>query len=276
MAENHTQSLKGRVAIVTGASSGIGRAIAIRLGEAGAHVFLAGRTVSALAEGVKAVEHAGGRATAVAFDARDVKQVQGLVDKAVKATGRLDIMVNNAGLEFPSSIVEGNPEHWREMLEVNVLALLVGSQSAIRAMRACGAQGHIVNISSTAGRSEASGVYGATKWAVNSIATTLRKELENDSIRIVNIMPGAVATNFARNFPPQIVKGIVQAFGMDIDLEPGQTFPPEVIDRIAQAGKMVLAAADDVARAVLFAVTQPIELNIFEMVVRPQRQLALG
>jgi NADP-dependent 3-hydroxy acid dehydrogenase YdfG len=111
---------------------------------------------------------------------------------------------------------------------------------------------------------------------VNSIATTLRKELENDSIRIVNIMPGAVATNFARNFPPQVVKGIVQGFGIDLDLKPGQTLPPEVIDRIAQAGKLMLASADDVARAVMFAVTQPIELNIFEMVVRPQRQLALG
>jgi len=185
------QTLKGRTAIVTGASSGIGRAIAIRLGEAGAHVFLAGRTESALKEGVQAVEKAGGRGTAVAFDARDVKQVQQLVDKAVKATGRLDIMVNNAGLEFPSSITDGDPERWREMLEVNVLALLVGSQAAVRAMRTCGASGHIVNISSTAGRSEASGVYGSTKWAVNSIATTLREELENDKIRVVNIMPGA-------------------------------------------------------------------------------------
>ena len=273
MADN--QSLKARIAIVTGASSGIGRAIAIRLGEAGAHVFLAGRSESALNEGCKAVEKAGGRATAVAFDARDVKQVQGLVDKAVKATGRLDIMVNNAGLEFPSSIIEGDPERWREMLEVNVLALLVGSQAAIRAMRACGSVGHIVNISSTAGRREASGVYGSTKWAVNSIATTLREELENDKIRVVNIMPGAVATNFARNFPPEVVRGIVSSLGINADIKPGAQLPPEVLDQIAAAGKMFLASADDIARAVLFAVTQPIELNIFEMVVRPQRQLQL-
>jgi NADP-dependent 3-hydroxy acid dehydrogenase YdfG len=273
MADN--QSLKGHTAIITGASSGIGRAIAIRLGEAGAHVFLAGRTESALKEGAQAVEKAGGHATTVAFDARDVKQVQGLVDKAVKATGRVDIMVNNAGLEFPSSIVEGNPEHWREMLEVNVLALLVGSQAAIRAMRACGAAGHIVNISSTSGRREASGVYGSTKWAVNSIATTLRAELENDKIRVVNIIPGAVATNFARNFPPAVVKGIVGSLGIEADIRPGGQLPPAVLDQIAAAGKMFLASADDVARAVLFAVTQPIELNIFEMVVRPQRQLQL-
>jgi NADP-dependent 3-hydroxy acid dehydrogenase YdfG len=273
MADN--QSLKGRTAIVTGASSGIGRAIAIRLGEAGAHVFLAGRSEVALNEGCKSVEKAGGHATAVAFDARDVKQVQQLVDRAVKATGRLDIMVNNAGLEFPSSIIDGDPERWREMLEVNVLALLVGSQAAIRAMRACGAAGHIVNISSVSGRSEASGVYGSTKWAVNSIATTLREELENDKIRVVNIMPGAVATNFARNFPPDVVRGIVSSLGINADIKPGGQLPPEVLDQIAAAGKLFLASADDVARAVLFAVTQPIELNIFEMVVRPQRQLQL-
>jgi NADP-dependent 3-hydroxy acid dehydrogenase YdfG len=269
------QSLKGRTAIATGASSGIGRAIAIRLAQAGAHVFLAGRTESALAEGVKAVEQAGGRGTAIVFDARDVKQVQGLVDKAVKATGRLDLMVNNAGLEFPSSIIEGNPEHWREMLEVNVLALLVGSQAAIRAMRACGASGHIVNISSVAGRREASGVYGSTKWAVNAIATTLREELQNDKIRVVNIMPGAVATNFARNFPPEFVKGIVNSLGIKADIQPGKPVAPELLDQIAAAGKLFLASADDIARAVLFAVTQPIELNVFEMVVRPQRQLQL-
>ncbi len=271
-----SESLGGKTAIVTGASSGIGRAIALRLGVAGASMFLAGRTKAALDEAAAEIAKSGGKATAVALDVRDPRQVQGLVDGAVRDTGRLDIMVNNAGLEFPSTIIDGDVERWREMLETNVLALLVGCQAAVRAMRKCGAQGHIVNISSVAGRSEASGVYGATKWAVNSIATTLRKELENDSIRIVNIMPGAVATNFARNFPPQVVKGIVQGFGIDIDLKPGQTLPPEAIDRIAQAGKLMLASADDVARAVMFAVTQPIELNIFEMVVRPQRQLTLG
>jgi NADP-dependent 3-hydroxy acid dehydrogenase YdfG len=238
-------------------------------------VFIAGRTESALNEGVKAIEKAGGRATAVAFDARDVRQVQGLVDKAVKQTGRLDIMVNNAGLEFPGTIIEGDPERWREMLEVNVLALLVGAQAAVRAMRACGAAGHIVNISSVAGRNEASGVYGSTKWAVNAIATTLRKELENDKIRVVNIMPGAVATNFARNFPPEFVNGIVSSLGIKVDFQPGGQLPAAVLDQIAAAGKMFLASADDVARAVLFAVTQPIELNVFEMVVRPQRQLQL-
>ncbi|HUA35287.1 MAG TPA: SDR family oxidoreductase [Candidatus Binataceae bacterium] len=269
------KALSGKTAIVTGASSGIGRAIALRVGEAGAHVFVAGRNKSSLDAIAREIGERGGKASTQAFDIRDVKALQNFIAGAAKDSGGLDIMVNNAGLEFPSSIIEGDPDRWREMLEVNVLSLLVGSQAAIRAMRACGAQGHIVNISSVAGRSEASGVYGSTKWAVNSIATSLRKELEGDTIRVVNIMPGAVATNFARNFPPEFVQGIVSSLGLQADFKPGEQMPAELLDQVAKAGKLFLAAADDIARAVLYAVTQPIELNVFEMVVRPQRQLQL-
>jgi NADP-dependent 3-hydroxy acid dehydrogenase YdfG len=269
------KALSGRTAIVTGASSGIGRAIALRLAEAGAHVFITGRTKSALDEVAREADKLGGKATGHAFDIRDVKALQDFVARAARETGRLDIMVNNAGLEYPSSIIDGNPERWREMLEVNVLSLLVGSQAAIRAMRASRAHGHIVNISSVAGRNEASGVYGSTKWAVNSLATSLRKELEGDSIRVVNIMPGATATNFARNFPPEFVQGIVSSLGLKADFKQGEPLPAEILDQVATAGKLFLASADDVARAVLYAVTQPIELNVFEIVVRPQRQLQL-
>jgi NADP-dependent 3-hydroxy acid dehydrogenase YdfG len=267
--------LSGKTAIVTGASSGIGRAIALRLGEAGAHVFITGRNKSSLETITREIVEQGGKATGHAFDIRDIKALQEFVARTAKESGRLDIMVNNAGLEYPSSIIDGDPERWREMLEVNVLALLAGSQAAIRAMRACGAEGHVVNISSVAGRNDASGVYGSTKWAVNSIATTLRKELEGDNIRVVNVMPGAVATNFARNFPPEFVQGIVTSLGIKADFKPGEQMPAALLDQVAKAGKMFLAAADDIARAVLYAVTQPIELNVFEMVVRPQRQLQL-
>jgi NADP-dependent 3-hydroxy acid dehydrogenase YdfG len=269
------KALSGRTAIVTGASSGIGRAIAFRLAEAGAHVFITARTKSSLDEVAGEADRLGGKATGRAFDVRDIKALQDFVARAATETGRLDVMVNNAGLEYPSSIIDGDPERWREMLEVNVLSLLVGSQAAIRAMRACRAHGHIVNISSVAGRTEASGVYGSTKWAVNSIATSLRKELEGDSIRVVNIMPGATATNFARNFPPEFVQGIVSSLALKADFKQGEQMPPDLIDQVAKAGKLFLASADDVARAVLYAVTQPIELNVFEMVVRPQRSLQL-
>ena len=267
--------LSGRTAIVTGASSGIGRAIAEHLAAAGAQVFLAGRTAATMEEAAKGIREKGGTAHVVTLDVRDARQVRELVDAAVRETGRLDVYVNNAGLSWPGTIADGDPQHWREMLETNVLALLVGCKEAIRAMRACKASGHIVNISSVAARSDASGVYGATKHAVNAISTTLRKELEDDTIRVVNVMPGAVATNFARNFDPKFIAGFAKMVGMEADFVPGEHMPEELVVKLQAAAKKVLASADDIARAVLFAVTQPSELNVFELVVRPQKQLAL-
>jgi len=161
--------LSGKTAIVTGASSGIGRATAEKLGAAGAHLFLAGRSSAPMEESAKRIEESGGNATVRVIDVRDVGQVQGLVSEAARATGRLDIMVNNAGLSYPSPIVDADPEHWRAMLETNVLGLLAGCQAAVRAMRECGAEGHIVNISSIAAQRNDSGVYGATKHAVNCL-----------------------------------------------------------------------------------------------------------
>ncbi len=267
--------LAGKTAIVTGASSGIGRAIAEHLGASGAHVVLAGRTRATMEESAKKIQERGGKASVAVLDVRDPAQVRELVEGAVRDTGRLDVFVNNAGLSWPGTIADGDPEQWREMLETNVLALLVGSQAAIRAMRACKAEGHIVNISSVAGRSDASGVYGATKHAVNAIATTLRKELEDDSIRVVNVMPGAVATNFARNYDPALVQGFAKAAGMEAEVRKGEHIPQALVDQLQSAAKKSLASADDIARAVIFAVTQPIELNVFELVVRPQKQLQL-
>jgi len=270
-----TRSLEGRTSIVTGASSGIGRAIAERLGGAGAHVYLAGRTVAAMEESRARIEAAGSRAVVVGLDVRDVGQVQDLVARAVRDTDRLDIMVNNAGLSYPTPIVDGDPEEWRAMLETNVLALLVGCQAAVRAMRACKAQGHIVNVSSIAAQRADSGVYGATKHAVTCISHTLRRELEEDSIRVVDIRPGAIATNFARNFDPAFVGNFVRATGMDIEVKRGERLPDEVMEKLQPLMKQVLASAEQVADAVLYAVTQPIDVNVAEIVVRPPKQLAL-
>jgi len=267
--------LAGKTAVVTGASSGIGRAIARQLGLAGAHVTLAGRTRDAMEETAREIEKGGGAARVVVLDVRDPAQVRALVEGAVAATGRLDVMVNNAGVSFPGKIADADPEEWRAMLETNVLALLAGSQAAIRAMRQCGAQGHIVNISSIAAQRLGSGVYGATKHAVNCIHHTLREELENDTIRVVNVMPGAIATNFARNFDPAVVAGILKATGVEVEVKKGERLPDEVVEKLQPALKQLLGNAEDVARAVLYAVTQPIEVNIAEIVVRPPKQLAL-
>jgi hypothetical protein len=265
-------SFTGKTAVVTGASSGIGRAIALRLGEAGAHVFAAGRREEALAGTVAAVAGAGGAATAVAADLRNPGEVEGLVDRAVAGTGRLDVMVNNAGVSFGAPIVDGDPAAWRQMLEVNVLALAVGSRAAVRAMRECRAEGHIVNVSSSATRREAAGFYGATKTAVNVITDTLRRELENDPIRVITVIPGLTATNLGR-YQPDLVRGLAASLGEDIGPDSDGLLPLEVLDRAAATGGVFLASADDVARAVLFAISQPIELSISEITVQPARRL---
>jgi NADP-dependent 3-hydroxy acid dehydrogenase YdfG len=268
-------SLAGKTAIVTGASSGIGRAIAERLGACGAHVYLSGRTRDAMAESQAKIEKAGGRATAVVMDVRDLAQVRELVERAARETGRLDVMVNNAGLSYPSPIVEADPEEWRAMFETNVLALLAGCQAAVRVMRRCNAEGHIVNVSSIAAQRSDSGVYGATKHAVNCITSTLRKELEEDSIRVVNVMPGAIATNFARNFDPAVIASLVQSTGVQADVKRGERIPDEVLDKLQPVMRQLLGNAEDVADAVLYAIAQPIHVNVAEIVVRPPKQLAL-
>jgi NADP-dependent 3-hydroxy acid dehydrogenase YdfG len=267
--------LSGKTAVVTGASSGIGRAIAEKLGAEGAHVFLAGRSAAPMEAAAKRIQEVGGRASVAVLDVRDPKQVQDLIDSAVRETGRLDIMVNNAGLSHPTPIVDAEPEEWRAMLETNVLALLVGCQAAVRAMRACKAEGHVVNISSIAAHRADSGVYGATKHAVNCISATLRRELEEDTIRVVNVMPGAVATNFARNFDPEFLAGIIKATGMEVKIRRGEKLPDEVLEKLQPMMRQLLAAPEDVAAAVLYAVTQPVQVNVSEIVVRPPKQLNL-
>ena len=268
-------SLQGKTAVVTGASSGIGRAIAEKFGRTGAHVYLAGRTAEAMEASKRLIESDGGKATIVMTDLRDPDRVRSLVDAAVSATGRLDIMVNNAGVAYPGSVVNGEPEQWREMLEINILALLTGCQAAVRSMRECGAEGHIVNISSNAARRPDSGVYGATKHAVNVISNTLRAELENDSIRVVTIMPGAIATNFSRNFDPALTARLLKEAGVEFEVKPGERLPDEVLDKLQQEMRKLFGNADDVAAAVYYAVTQPIDVNVFEIVIRPPRMLGL-
>jgi len=225
------KALVGRTAVVTGASSGIGRAIAQSLGAAGAHVVLGGRTPQPMADSVAQISSDGGSAEAHVVDVRDVDALRGLVARATDSTGRLDIMVNNAGLSHPEAILEeSDPEHWRVMLETNVFALLVGSQAAVKAMRACGAEGHLVNISSVAALRSDSGVYGATKHAVNCITNTLRRELMEEPIKVLTVMPGAIATNFARNFDSTVLQGLVSVAGDEIppvEITKGQRLPDE-------------------------------------------------
>ena len=243
------------------------------LGNEGAHVFLIGRTREPMEVSKADIEQAGGHATVTTFDIQNITQLQDFIADVQTQTGRLDILVNNAGVQFPDSIIDANPEDWRTMLETNILAVLAGSQAAVHAMRASGSEGHIVNISSTAAQSNERGVYGATKHAVNVISATLRTELENDTIRVTTVMPGAVATNFARNYDPAFLKSLIGSGELPFEPQRGQQLPPPVLEQIQTRLKQVLCSPKDIAHAVLYAVTQPIHVNVAEIVVRPPKTL---
>jgi NADP-dependent 3-hydroxy acid dehydrogenase YdfG len=266
-------SLAGKTAVITGASSGIGRAIAERLGAAGAHVHMIGRSVAPMEEAAQRITDAGGAADVVVLDVRDAAALRRAIDRAAADSGRLDIMVNNAGLGHPGAILDGELANWQEMLDVNVLALLVGCQTAVRAMRESGSGGHIINISSIGALRTDSGVYGATKAAVNYITTALRQELEDDDIRITALLPGLVATNFARHFPLEVVAGIGAVAGVAVDFTPGERIPDAVLEGAQANLETHIARPEDIADAVHYIVTLPLRLNIPELVVRPAKSL---
>jgi NADP-dependent 3-hydroxy acid dehydrogenase YdfG len=269
--------LDGKVAFVTGASSGIGRACALALAGEGATVILGGRTLRPMVDVASDITEAGGRAFPRVMDVREEKHVQAAVDFAARELGGLHIMVNAAGVNHFDSILEGSIDKWREMFDTNVIALILCCREAARVMKAQGS-GHIVNISSVAGlHVEPEGpVYSATKHAVNAINEGLRRALVGHNIRVTNIMPGGVLTNMARNMPPEQLMALGRGFGVDPEtagVQPGQHLPPEILERVGKATAAVLLKPEDVAETVLFAVCQPETVHINELVVRPSRQL---
>jgi NADP-dependent 3-hydroxy acid dehydrogenase YdfG len=237
-------------------------------------VFLSGRTESAMRESAAIIVAAGGRATVDVGDVRDPDVVRALVERAVKADGRLDIFVNNAGYSVLGSVLDGDVDAWRAMLETNVLALLVGCQAAVKAMRATGHPGHIVNTSSIAALSPDSGVYGATKHAVNVITNSIRHELDNDPIQISSVMPGLVATNLGRE-NPEILAGIVAMSGIEHDIKKGERLPDEILEKGREVLSDFIIKPDDIADAVMYLLSVPSAVDVTEIVVRPNKHFDL-
>jgi NADP-dependent 3-hydroxy acid dehydrogenase YdfG len=264
-------TLQGKTAVVTGASSGIGKATARLLADEGSHVFMAGRNIERLEEVARSIEDSGGRATVGAFDLHDYDALQAFVAAAAQQTGRLDIIVNAAGVHHPGTIADGKLADWQAMFETNVMAVLVGSQTAIRIMRETGGTGHVVTISSYAGQGEGCHVYGATKAAVNSICKVLRAELEDEPIRAVTIMPGAVATNFGRHHPPEFVSGMLKSVGIRTTFQAGDVLPDDALEQLSARASAIFATPMDIARAVLYAVTQPHDVSVSEILVGPRK-----
>lgn len=243
--------LDGKVAVVTGASSGIGEATAEALAAEGASVVVAARREERLADLSKRIEGNGGRVLAAACDVADEGQAHGLIQKAEEEFGRVDILVNNAGVMLLSTVGKGLSEEWRQMFDVNVLGLLYTTDAAIETMKRQGS-GHLVNISSVAGRKvtrDSSGVYAGSKFAVGAISEGLRQELLEDNIRVTIVEPGAVATELADHITDEDAK---ESLGGLLNLE--------------------ILQAEDIADAIVYAVTQPERVSVNEILIRPTQQ----
>ena len=245
-------ALEGKVAAITGASSGIGEATALALAAEGAAVSLAARRKDRLDDLVGRIESDGGRALAIETDVTDEGQANEFVTRTNEELGGLDILVNNAGVMLLGPIAGAPTDQWRRMIEVNLLGLLYCTHAALPIMGAAGS-GHVVNVSSTAGRTAnlGSGVYNMTKWGVVGFSEALRQEILNANVRSTIIEPGFVDTELqSHNEHPLVVETM-----------------EKLMDDI---GKVL--ESDDIARAIVFAVTQPEHVCINEMLIRPTKQ----
>lgn len=251
-----SQGLKGRAALVTGGSSGIGRAIAEALAAQGMEVWISGRTAASLEEAVEAIRAAGGSAHPILADLAE----PGAGTRTVEAVSHSDLaaVINAAGLMYPETILDADPARWRELMAVNLLGTLEACQAGVRKMRAQGRPGRLINFSSLVARWDAGGVYGASKIAVEMITRTLHRELEGDDIRATVIVPGGFATNLARGFLPEDLARLTanaEATGYAMD--------------------RLLGDPKDIARTVVFLLEQPIDLSISELVIRPPADLVI-
>lgn len=251
-----TERLDGTVALVTGASSGIGEATAVRLAAEGAAVAIAARRRERLESLADRIRAADGKTLVIEADLADEGQARDAVERTVSELGRLDTLVNNAGVMLLGPAVGAPIDEWRRMLQINLLGLLFCSYAALPHLLKAAEQGprqvaDMVNISSTAGRVPRAGsaVYNATKHAVVAFSEALRQEVTRSHVRISLVEPGAVATELPTHNRPEIVEVIAQRFG----------------------GIEVLGA-EDIADVISYIVTRPRRVAINELLVRPTEQ----
>jgi NADP-dependent 3-hydroxy acid dehydrogenase YdfG len=251
-----TATLDGTVALVTGASSGIGAATARALAAQGAAVALAARRTDRLDSLVAAIAADGGRAVALETDVTDQRQAIAAVDRTVAELGRLDTVVNNAGVMLLGPVVDAPTEEWDRMVALNVNGLLYVAHAAMPHLLRAAADGprrvaDLVNVSSVAGRRALTGsaVYNATKFAVNAFTESLRQEVTERHVRVSVIEPGAVDTELSSHLRDGIREQVRGTFDFE------------------------RLTADDIADAIAYIVTRARRVAINEVLVRPTAQV---
>jgi NADP-dependent 3-hydroxy acid dehydrogenase YdfG len=243
--------LDGRIALVTGASSGIGEATAVALAAAGAKVAIAARRQDRLQALAARLAPMGAEPLVLEADLLDEHVAQRIVADTERHFGQLDILVNNAGVMYLEPVAEADLGRWRRMLELNVLSLIASTQAALAGMRAR-KDGHIVNVSSTAGRiaNPNAAAYSATKFGVVAFSEALRREVYSDNIRVSVIEPGVVQTELRDHIGHAATQASLNAW----------------------ASNMRQLQPEDVADAIVFCVSRPSHVNVNEILMRPTDQ----
>jgi NADP-dependent 3-hydroxy acid dehydrogenase YdfG len=243
--------LEGKVALVTGASSGIGEATAIALAEAGVAVAVGARRRDRLDALTAKLRDDGARVLPLDLDVTSEEACRDAVARTRQELGGLDVLVNNAGVMLLGTIVGADTEDWRRMVHTNVLGLMYMTHAAIDGMLEQGS-GDVVNISSVAGRTarKGAGVYNASKWAVNAFSESLRQEVTGRGVRISLVEPGAVATELSSHITQEAARE----------------------ESRRMAASMRTLQSEDIARAILYVVSQPPHVAINEVLVRPTDQ----
>lgn len=242
-------NIENKVIVITGASSGLGEATARHLAARGAAVVLGARRTDKLEQIAADIRAAGGKAEVVATDVTNKEQVQALIDTAVRVFGRVDVLINNAGLMSIAPLDEVKTDEWDRMIDINVKGVLYGIAAALPQFRKQNS-GHFINIASVAGVkvfSPGGTVYSGTKFAVRAISEGLRHEV-GGSIRTTTIEPGAV----------------------DSELKHGSSH--EQSSQFVKEFYKLAIPADSVARAIAYAIEQPADVDINEIVLRPTVQ----
>ncbi|RYE69942.1 MAG: SDR family oxidoreductase [Rhizobiaceae bacterium] len=245
-----TPNIENKVVVITGASSGIGEATARHLAGHGAKVVLGARRVERLEALVSDIKAAGGQALAVATDVTNRTDVATLIDASVKAFGRIDVLINNAGIMPLSALEALKVEEWDRMIDVNIKGVLYGIAAALPHMKAQ-KSGHIITTASVAGHLvfPASSVYSGTKFAVRAICEGLRQEVKDYNIRTTILSPGAVKTELLDQISDETVKTANSDYVNEIGI-----------------------SADSYARVAAFVISQPEEVDVNEIIFRPTAQ----